>query len=248
MIAFQYKLYSNAKRGALDAQIDAFGELQNYIIRFCRKYYKLYKKPVDSNALSRHITKVKRTSQKWIADLPSQAVQDVIQRVFRAFKLFGIARRGKRKASIPHTKKPNSYKSFTLKQCGYGINGNKVRIGKHIYGFHLSRPILGKIKTLTVKRDATGDLWIIVVTDYVRPKMNTAKSGKSVGCDFGMKTFLTLSDGTRIEAPLFLKQAAEKHKKISRLVSSKKHRSKNRTKAKQTKARVERHIFERRLM
>jgi putative transposase len=69
-----------------------------------------------------------------------------------------------------------------------------------------------------------------------------ARSGKSVGLDFGLKTFLTTSDGEKIESPLFMHQASNKIKKLSRKLSKKKRGSKNRTKARLNLARAHRKI------
>lgn len=57
------------------------------------------------------------------------------------------------------------------------------------------------------------------------------KSGKSVGLDFGLKQFLTTSDGRVIEAPLFFKQGIKKIRKLHRILSHKKRGSNNYNKA-----------------
>lgn len=242
MLTYKYKLYSNSKRGYLDSRIDSFGVLWNYCIAMYRRYYKLFGKTLNMYALMRHITKVKNATHPWMHDLPSQALQDTVKRVHKAYQHFFRKRKNHEKASPPKFKSPRKYKSFTLTQAGYGLCGNRVRIGEKTFGFHLSRPIEGKIKTLTVKRDAVGDFWIIVVTGATRPNEVIAKSGKTVGFDFGMKTFLTASDNQDVEAPLFLQQASTKLRRASRSIARKKRGSHNRKKARIAKARVERHV------
>ena len=69
----------------------------------------------------------------------------------------------KKQGGLPSFKKVKKYKSFTLKgRVGYKIEDNKIIINKHNYKFWLSRPINGEIKTLTVKRDSLGDLYICI--------------------------------------------------------------------------------------
>jgi len=67
---------------------------------------------------------------------------------------------------------------------------------------------------------------------------NDAKTGKIAGIDFGLKTFLTLSNHETIESPEFFKKSSKKiaecHKKLSR----KQLKSKNREKARKTLARI----------
>ncbi|GAB0173892.1 hypothetical protein NHP164001_19140 [Helicobacter trogontum] len=65
-----------------------------------------------------------------------------------------------------------------------------------------------KIKTITIKRDNLGSFYICVSLE-IKDK-NRITTGKSVGIDFGLKTFLTLSDNTAINSPLiYLKSLKE---------------------------------------
>lgn len=113
----------------------------------------------------KHIAKLRNKNSYWQL-VGSQAVQDICDRIDKSYKLFFKHHsRGVRPPSFCKSKK---YKSFTLKQAGYKLfDNNKIRIGKQIFGYHKSREIEGRIKTLTVKRVPTGDLYLFVVTDAV---------------------------------------------------------------------------------
>ncbi|MEM8828876.1 MAG: transposase, partial [Cyanobacteria bacterium P01_G01_bin.19] len=129
-------------------------------------------------------------------------------------------------------KKRRKYKSFTLKQAGYKfLSGNKIKIGSRLFKFSLSRKIQGKIKTLTIKRNNLGELFLLVVTDYQQEHIPVV-TGKSAGWDFGLKTFLIGSDGTEIKSPLFFNQLRNKLKAANRSLSRKKKGSNNWYKAK----------------
>jgi putative transposase len=71
-------------------------------------------------------------------------------------------------------------------------------------------------------------------------------TGKSAGFDFGLKTFLTCSDESEIQSPLFLKQSLKELKRASRNHSTKKKRSNNREKARKNLARVHEKVVNRR--
>lgn len=88
------------------------------------------------------------------------------------------------------------YKSFTLKQVGWKLNeaDNSIIIGKQRYRYAKSREINGTVKILTIKRDALGDIYLYFVCEAAENTV-MARTGKSVGFDFGLKTFLTASDG-----------------------------------------------------
>ena len=54
--------------------------------------------------------------------------------------------------------------------------------------------ISGKIKTVTIKRDSLGNIYIYLATDAVDFEI-VERTGKIVGYDFGLKKFLTASGG-----------------------------------------------------
>ena len=120
-------------------------------------------------------------------------------------------------------------KSITLKQAGWKlIDCDKpkrgiIRIMGKNYKFVLHRPIKGDIKTVTIKRDAVGQLWVIfsVVEKVVMPAMINISSGKIGGFDFGLKQFLTADNGAQIESPQFFKQDLPRMRQIQRRVSKK---------------------------
>ena len=77
------------------------------------------------------------------------------------------------------------------------------------------------VKTITIKRDTLGDIYLYFVCETNENKV-LARTGKSVGYDFGLKQFLTASDNKDIKTPLFFKQNANDIKKANRILSRKK--------------------------
>jgi len=82
-----------------------------------------------------------------------------------------------------------------------------------------------------VKRDSLGDFYIFIVTDFEEIKSDYAASSKSVGMDFGLKTYFSLSDGTEIKSPQFFKQSANELAKSQRVLARKVKGSKSRKQA-----------------
>lgn len=55
-----------------------------------------------------------------------------------------------------------------MKKAGWKLlDGNRIRIGKRIYKYSKSRDIQETIKTVTVKRDKVGDLFLLFVVKQV---------------------------------------------------------------------------------
>lgn len=90
---------------------------------------------------------------------------------------------------------------------------------------------MGTVKTLTIKRTPLGELFIIVVIDNVDEPEVKFETSKIAGFDFGLRTFLTCSDGDSIKSPLFFKQSLSAIRKASRQHSKKLNRSANRERA-----------------
>ncbi|MEZ2285702.1 RNA-guided endonuclease InsQ/TnpB family protein, partial [Microcoleus sp.] len=176
--------------------------------------------------------------------LGSQAVQDICQRIEKAYQLF--FKHNKKGVRPPGFKKVKKYKSFTLKQSGYKfVGGNRVKIGSRVYQFWKSREIEGTVKTLTIKRTPLGELFLVLVVDDVSPEVEV-KTGRIAGFDFGLKTFLTCSDGTIIESPQFFKQSLNAIKKASKQHSKKLKGSSNRERARKNLVRKHEDISNRR--
>ncbi len=200
--------------------------------------------------MQKHLAKWKKREYHYWKLLDAQATQDIVDRIDRGFRLFfnTLKRRksweGKgRQVSRLSFKKIKKYKSITFKQTGYKLfSGNIIRIGKKKFRYHKSQEIEGRVKTLTVKRDALDDFYIYAVTDHVATSEIGSNDRIAVGADFGLKTFLTLSDGRKIEYPEFLKKSIRGLKKASEQLSSKKKGSKNREKARKNFVRVHQKI------
>ncbi len=246
-ITYKFKLYSRCDRNVyLHRDIDAFAGVYNHFIALHKRYYQRYKKYPGKFTLIKHLTKLKKTKRfsRWHL-LPSQALQNVIERIaFGYQKFFDRANR-----RPPKFRSKFKYQSYTLKQAGYKfMDGNKVRIGKRVFRYHKSRAFdTESVKTVTIIRDRVGDLWLCVVALAEGIKRVIAKTGKTAGFDFGLKTYLTASDRTKTQSPLFFSRNARKVKKANRNLSHKQRGSNNRHRARVNLARVHRRVANQRM-
>ncbi len=239
---YKYKLYKTKKLKRLHGLLDISADIYNHSIALHKRYYRLYHKSLNKFVLQKHITKLKRLSRynRW-NELGSQAIQEITERIDKGYKKFF-----QHENKMPPTfKKKSKYKSFTLKgKVGYKVDGNILTVNKKHYKFWLSKEIDGDIKTLTIKRDALGDIYILItLDDYLQP--SRVASGKSVGADFGLKTFLTMYDGSvidKIESPLYFLQSLTMLRLLSKQLSKKKKGSNNRKQAKRGLARLHRKV------
>ncbi len=206
-------------------------------------------KRLTFNRMSKHLTKLKRLDQYTRWRIPfSWAVQNALKRIERGYINFFEGRaKVSPKFRSRHKYRSMTFDGSQIKieqvaDAEYGIRRSpvaKIRINTRWYRFWYSRPIEGNIKQGTVKRDTLGDFYITITTDN-EGLIPEPRTGETAGItinsvvvhdevhnsrvdsyDFGLKTFLTCSDGTKYESPLFYKRSATHVAKASRALSPK---------------------------
>jgi putative transposase len=226
MKTLKFKLYSHKRNRFLKRSVNASGVIYNHCIALHKRYYRKWGKHLSCAKLQAHIAKLRKKKAFW-QQVGSQAVQDICQRIEKAYQLF--FKHHKKGVRPPGFKKVKKYKSFTLKQAGYKfLGGNRIKIGNKVYQYWNSREIKGTVKTLTIKRTPLGEIFMVVVVDSIKTPETKFETSRIAGFDFGLKTFLTVSDGTTIESPQFLNQSLKDIKKASRSHSKKQKGSANR--------------------
>ena len=181
-------------------------------------------KMLSQSVLKKHLTKLRKLEKfSYLQVIPSQSIQDVVERIDKAYKLFFRNLKHNIKTAPPSFKKVKKYKSFTLKQAGYKIlDDNKIKIKNKVYKYSKSRDFdQDKIKTITVKRDNLNDYWICVTHEIEDTTTDRTMTGEIAGFDFGCQVFLTSSDGDDIESPLFFKKNIKKTKGLCKQLSRK---------------------------
>ena len=238
---YKYKLYQTKRTKHIHNVINISGIIYNHCISLHKRYYKLHGKHLNKFQLQKHLTKLKkRDKYAFWKKVPSQSIQEITARIDNAYRKFFDYAKGKTKLRVspPTFKKIKKYKSYTLKgKVGYKLENNIISLNGYEYKFWLSKPIDGTIKTIIVKRDNIGDFYICISLELEQSNHRVA-TGKSVGIDFGLKTFLTLDDKSEIEAPLYHLKNLPKLKRLNRNLSRKKKGSNGRFKAKQQLAKL----------
>ena len=212
MIAYKYKLYRTDRTKHLDRMLREACFVWNHALALQKRYYRLYHKYIGIGKMKAHFAK--RIHRNL---LHSQTTQEILERLDTAYQRF-FSRLAKRP---PKFRKAKDFSSILFKQGGYSLNGNVLTINsiKKRFKFSLSRPYAGKVKTLTVKRNHIGEFFIVMVLDQSPLSIGKSHNGASVGIDFGLKKYMTLSDGTTIDNPQFLKSGLPQLQRKSRNLS-----------------------------
>jgi putative transposase len=164
--------------------------------------------------------------------------QNVLKRVDLAFKAFFRRCKAGEKPGYPKFRSGRFYDSFTYSWN----NGCKFR-GARLYAqgignlkIRLDRPIAGKIKTLTLKREA--DQWYAVFSCEVEIAP-LPKSENEIGIDMGLKSFLAKSNGEITKNPKFFRKSERQLRVAQRKFARRTKGSKGYLQAKQEIQRIQ---------
>jgi len=164
---------------------------------------------------------------QWLRQAPSQALQQVLKDLERAYKNFF-----EKRAAFPKFKKKGQCESFRFPQ-GFKIDQPNSRIFLPKLGwirYRNSRDILGTAKNITVSQ--SGGKWFASIQTEREVEQPIPTATSAIGIDVGIARFATMSDGNFIEPLNSFKKHEKRLAKYQRRMSTKQKFSKNWHKAK----------------
>jgi len=265
---YKYRLYpTKRQQEILEKQLFLCRWLYNHFLDERRTLYQKKKIKVSCYDQIKKILELKKEKPE-LTKVYSQALQDVVRRLDRAFQNFfrrvGKNKNGRRqKVGYPRFKGYWRYDSFVYPQSGFELKNNKLNHPSDSEGsrrdlslrlskigsikLKLHRPIEGSIKTLTIRRTRTNK-WYACFSVEIKKELPKKKViQEAIGIDVGLDSFLTTSQGEKIDNPRYLTKSEEKLAKIQRWHSRKKLKSSNRKKSRLKVARLYEKITDQRL-
>ena len=198
----------------------------NYYLDKWNKSYSETGKGLSYNKCSSDLTKLKKEFT-WLKDADSTCLQRSLKNLSKAFQaLFDKV------ADKPVFHKKRNFASYTtvnnLDKNGYAsirlVDNNHIHLPLlGIVKYKNSRKIEGKINFVTISRNANGK-YFIGVNVTKEDEKPLYKTNKDVGIDVGIKSFVTLSDGTEIINPpstnKLEKRLIKEQNKLSRMIQA----------------------------
>ena len=189
-------------------------------------------KGLNYHAMAIRLPKLKKELE-WLCSADSQALQQSLQNLARAFDNF-FAKRSK----YPRFKSKHGRQSFQYPQR-VKLEGSRVYLPKVGWVECVAhRKIVGTFKTVTVGRNACGQYHASILTDDGEALPDVSTDGKAIGIDVGLTHLAVTSDGSKFDNPRHLRKAERNLKRKQRKLSRKKKGSNSRDKARQLVARV----------
>lgn len=242
---YKFRLYpSKIQTAKLSETLDLCRELYNASLQERRDAWKLNRVNITQYDQSSQLPELKQVRED-LNLVYSQVLQDVLKRVDRSFQNFFRRVKQKTKAGFPRFQGVNRYNSFTYKQLGFHITEQgKLHLSKiGQIKLRLHRPIVGKMKTLTISRE--GSKWyacfsVEIDTQPLEP------TNKAIGIDVGIENFATLSDGTQIDNWKYYEAEHKRLRIAQRRVARRKKDSNRKRKAIAQLRKIHKNIFNRR--
>ena len=198
--------------------------IYNYFLEVKIKHYKETKKTITWIDLANRLPKLKEENQ-WLVEIGSQSLQQSIRNLDNAYTAFFRSGKGFPKFKSKHKSRKSFIVPMTNGNIKLDFNLNKLTIPKFQNFkskdnrikcvFHREIPIGETVKQATISQDRDGKYYVSILVEINKefPTKPERNEKKAIGIDFGVKTFLTLNNGTKIENPQYLKQNQDKLKK-----------------------------------
>jgi putative transposase len=231
--AYKYRLYPNKQQEVL--LLKHFGCVRwmyNYALDKKVKAYKQDKKNLSRFQIQKDLPILKKNiDTAWLKEVNSQSLQATLEHLDNAYRKFF-----KEKTGFPRFKsKHDNRQSFHIPQnTDVDWETSKVSIPKiDDLKIVVDRRAVGAIRSSTISKTPTGKYFISILVDsgIEEPKKPKVKLATSVGIDLGIKDFVVLSSGEKVENPKHLKKHLRRLKMLQKRASKKVKGSSNRKKA-----------------
>ena len=238
--AFKYRIYPNKKQmERIDKNIGCVRWIYNYALAKKMKAWQQEKKNLSRFDLQKDIPDLKRQKEtEWLKEADAKALIFSLLNLDNAYQKFFKEHKG-----YPNFKsKKNAKQNYTTYQ---GINvdwdNQKLNIAKNKgIKIKLHRNFEGEAKQVTISKTPTSKYYASILVDTKDKEKTKYKVNEktAIGIDLGIKTFITISDGRKIENPRILYRYEKKLSREQKRLSKKKNGSNNKEKQRIKVARI----------
>ena len=243
----QVRLYPN--KDQMNYLANCFGccrWLYNYSLNLTQENYKQTQKFLFGYDLRRNLPNLKKQEEtKWLKNVDSTCLQASVMNLDNALSNFINSKNGKRKGpkvGFPKYKKRSNKQSskFTSNHdtCKVDYENQKIKIPKLKTWINFANEISddqipdGKLQSITISKNPAGHYFASLLYKVEKKPINYIPNPeKCIGIDFGLKTFITTSNGEKIDSPKAYKKSQKRLARLQRAHSRKKTNSKNREKS-----------------
>ena len=225
--AFKFRIYPNSNQQAeLARQFGHTRFVYNHYRAVREGYYQDTGTGLTYNDCALDLSGRLKVEYPWLKEADSQALQQALKDLDRAYSNFFVGRAGYPTFHSKHDRQSMRYPQ-RFKVSDKRVYLPKVGWVKGV--FH--RAIEGEMKQCTVSKTKSGRYFISIQcemeienpepsNDPLLPAIGAGSKGKAVGIDLGLTTFATLSTGEKVDKPKHLhrsqRRLAIRQRRLSR--------------------------------
>jgi len=252
-----YRIYPDDEQKTLiEKHIGCARFIYNCFLRIKKTFYDKFRINISLLELDKYLPMLKEI-YPWLKEVNSQVLQEARKNLHDAYSRFfkgqnGFPQRKRKKDNNKSFQIPQRYRfNLTTSQVFLpGIGWMKIKMHRDMFSPEFFENLIetsevnGEVivekdrnseflRTATVRRTPTGKYYISILAEDREeyPEMQEYSEDSTVGIDLGIKDFVILSTGEKVENPKFLKSSLQRLKTLQRRVSRKQKGSRNRKKA-----------------
>lgn len=239
--AYKFLLRPTAKQAAaLTACLDDHRALYNAALEERREAYRRVKVTVRYGDQSAQLKDIRRADPDGQGRWSFSSQQATLRRLDKAFAAFFRRVKAGQTAGYPRFKGRGWFDTVQWPKdrdgCRWNSTPDSDQTRVYLQGVghvrvHAHRKTEGRVKTVSVKRE--GRRWFVVLACDKVPALVMPETGRSVGVDMGVASFLTTSDGTQVDNPRHGRRTADRLAAAQRKLAACRRGSKRRRKQRQ---------------
>ena len=217
---YRYRIYpSKSQIIKLGDTLELCRWVYNETLALRKTSWEAKEESISLYATNKELTQWKKDKPE-LKHVHSQVLQNVQVRVDLAYKAFFRRIKSGDMPGYPRFKGKGRYNSFTYPQTGFEIIDDRTikvsKIGEIKSKIH--RAVIGDTKTATIRRYPTGK-WYVCFSAECDVIPEPHGNDNAIGIDVGIEKFATMSDGSFIPNPRWVKQEASNLAKAQRKMS-----------------------------
>jgi len=218
---YKYRIYPNkTEEKNLLSTLEICRRTYNGLLNLRKNTWEIEKISISQFSCNKVICGWKKDDDKYFLNsVYSQVLQNVSDRVDKAYQNFFRRVKSGEIPGFPRFKGLGQYNSFTYPQKGFNLftdDSGKIFLKLSKIGnikVILHREINGKIKTCTIRKTLSNK-WYVTFSCELPDVEQVSKINNPIGIDCGLNNFVTLSNGQKVDTQRFFRIGEEKLEKL----------------------------------
>lgn len=238
--AIKIRLYPNkTQESKLNSLLGSYRFVYNQCLAYKKSRYENEKLNTSLSDLGKYFHGQLRNEYKWLTENNTKILKQSIINLEQAYTNFFKQGKGFPKFKSKHDEQKARFPQEAVASKTFNEESSRLNLTKTIKGlkFECSDRDKGylytnkeKIKSVTITKKKCGHYYATILIEGDLLRNSASISDKSIGIDLGIKSLLTLSDGTSVENPKWIRSNEKLLKKLQKQLSKKQKGSNNRNK------------------